>query len=270
MKVFYLGPPKTFSERAAEILSRDVRIPEPNFQRVALQTAQTPGAGGVLPYYNLLEGLIQESLDLIYEYKFTIHNACRVPVELCIGGFEGKTIHSHTKALAQCSDYLGENFPEAALLPEASTADAARLVRAAGRGMAIASRAALAEQGLDVLEADIGNRRHGRRNFTDFLLVSADPAPPAGEGPFRTMVAITPPTDRVGLLAEILSVIRENHLNIAKIHSRPAIDLVEMAIEPQMFYLEIMSDRKDIQALTDAFGENTVRILGSFPALGNS
>jgi prephenate dehydratase len=62
-------------------------------------------------------------------------------------------------------------------------------------------------------------------------------------------------------------------LNVAKIHSRPAIDPVQIDIEPQMFYLEVMSsaEREDLQRCTDAlnyrFGNHTVRHLGSFPTL---
>jgi len=278
MKVFYLGPPKTFSERAAAALAagREL-VPEANFQRVAQQAASDPdAAGGVLAYYNFLEGLIQESLDLVYEHRLTIRNACRLPIELCIGGARTGPVHSHPKALAQCSDFLRDNFPDAALDAATSTAEAARIVKESGRGLAIASREALAEHGLTLLQADIGNRRHGRQNFTDFLLVSsaASVAEPPQEGLYRTMVAITPRMERVGLLAEILAQFTFHDLNIAKIHSRPAIDPIELSIEPQMFYIEVMSraDGEDLRrcaaALDYRYGEHSVRVLGSFPALG--
>lgn len=238
------------------------------------------GARGVLAYYNFLEGLIQESVDLVYEHRLAILDACRLSIEFAIGGRGGDaaaTIHSHEKALAQCSDFLKERFPNAVLKPVASTAEAARLVAESGSGLAIASRAALDENKLPVIAADIGNRRHGRRNFTDFLLVSAA-APDAPEyphgGSYRTMVAITPRTERVGLLAEILAQFTFHNLNIAKIHSRPAIDPIEMSIEPQMFYIEVISraDGEDLRRCADAldyrYGGHSVRVLGSFPSLG--
>lgn len=226
-------------------------------------------------YYNFLEGLIQESLDLVYEHRLTIRGACRLPIQFAIGGAPG-AIHSHEKALAQCSDFLKEHHPDAVLKAVASTAEAARLVAEAGEGLAIASRDALAANSLNILAEDIGNRRHGRRNFTDFLLVSAAPlaAPPPQADSCRTMVAITPRTERVGLLAEILAQFTFHGLNIAKIHSRPAIDPIEMRIEPQMFYLEVISaaDGEDLRHCADAldyrYGRHSVRVLGSFPSLG--
>jgi len=287
MKVFYLGPPKTFSERAASSLAAGLGspielIPQANLQRVAQESAADPkDAAGVVAYYNFLEGLIQESLDLIYEHGLTLRGACRLPVEFSIGVNEItepglQPIYSHPKGLAQCSDFLGEHYRDSVLRPVASTAEAARLVKESRRGMAIASSDALLEQGLTIRRRDIGNKRSNRQNFTDFLLVSAakETAATAQGEAFRTMVAITPRTERVGLLSEILAQFNFYNLNIAKIHSRPAIDPIEMSIEPQMFYLEVMSgaDGEDLRRCADAldyrYGGHSVRVLGSFPSLG--
>jgi prephenate dehydratase len=287
VKLLYLGPPQTFSEQAAETfaseLGRGLELaPETSFHAIARGVARAGGTGvlGVLPYYNLLEGLIQESLDLIYEHALTIDAATQVKVAFAVGAASEAAprapVRSHPKALAQCSDFLEEKYHGTPLEPVASTAEAARLAAERGEGLAIARRAALERAGLRVLHDDVANRRHGRTNFTEFLLVSAEPLAIDTAAPERrTIVAVTPPGDRVGLLADILRLFAFFELNVAKIHSRPAIDSVEMPIEPQMFYLEVMCPEAspELAACAEALryrfrkthpAAEAVRILGGF------
>ena len=288
MNIFYLGPTKTFSEKAAITLVNDLNLqgkvaPMPNFEIVAKSVADSPASVGVLPYYNFLEGLVQETLDLIYENSLRIEYGVRLPIELSIGGvsreLKANVVYSHPKALAQCSDYIQKNLVGVEISPVSSTAEAARLVGDKRQELAIASRVALEDNNLIIIDEDIGNRRHGRSNFTDFLLISSKQLmniPKSND--WRTMVAITPHMDKIGLLADILGLIGFYGLNLAKIHSRPAIDTISVDIEPQMFYLELMCnpDSEDLKRCMDALDYrfdidsnhgHVVRLLGSFPAL---
>jgi prephenate dehydratase len=89
------------------------------------------------------------------------------------------------------------------------------------------------------------------------------------------LIAITPHTNRLGLLAELLDEFRFYQLDIAKIHSRPAIDAVEGPDEPQMFYLEVKC-APDAEALHrcaeairyrfggGALSGDPVRVMGGF------
>lgn len=286
MNIHYLGPIKTFSEEAATRFSdaQSERIPQPSFEAIAQAVANHDTDRGVLPYYNYLEGLVQESLDLIYEYQLHVSNFQRVPITLSIGGptpeLTGKEVYSHPKALAQCSDFLREHLPDAVLTPVSSTAEAARRAQETGEGLAIARATALQENQLHVLHDDVGNRKHGRANFTDFLLVSrVEASPPTS--PARTILAVTPRSDRIGLLADILSSLRFFGVNIAKIHSRPAIDQVATDVEPQMFYLELLCNsseepfRRCLDTLNFRFEQVEssgvgLRVLGAFPEAGES
>ena len=59
----YLGPPETFSEQAAKSFTNDLGgafslVPHRTFAQVIAQTASKK-QWAVIPYYNLLEGLIQ-------------------------------------------------------------------------------------------------------------------------------------------------------------------------------------------------------------------
>lgn len=253
--ISYLGPACTFSERAARRLAErdgtDAELaPLTSIQAVARSVSPTPEQRAidyaVLPYYNYLEGLVQESLDLIYEHRLTIIDAQRVAIDWAIGRYPGDRstdcVYSHPKALAQCSEYLWQNVPHASLRDVASTAEAGRIVQSEKSGLAIASAEALRRFDLEIIAEDIGNRRHGKLNFTDFYLLSPsdhresyDPS-----ASYFTMIAVTPYMDRPGLLAEVLHQVAYYELNNAKIHSRPAIDNVTVDVDPQMFYLEMM------------------------------
>jgi prephenate dehydratase len=150
-----------------------------------------------------------------------------------------------------------------------STAAAAEKVKTDGKGLAISSISALHRNKIPIIAKDIGNKRHGKQNYTDFYIVARENNIPCEKGrDYLTMVAITPKADKIGLLAEILSCVADNGLNNAKIHSRPALDKVK-AEEAQMFYLEIAGYAKEkrmencFSALKNMDGM-IVKVLGTY------
>ncbi|MEM5798267.1 MAG: prephenate dehydratase domain-containing protein [Candidatus Aenigmatarchaeota archaeon] len=257
-KIGYLGPENTYTGQATKMLAEKIKEETELVEMVSLQAVATSVAScevdmGVMAYYNYLEGLVQECLDLIYENDLKINAMQRLPIILSIGAHRENTnegeVYSHPKALAQCSEWLWRYYRNSKQIPVTSTAAAAKKVAEMKSGLAIASSEALKNYGLRIIAEDIGNKKNRRTNFTDFYLVARenwqeyDPSKR-----YLTMVAITPHMDKPGLLAEILQQIAYHNLNLAKIHSRPALDDVEIeGLEPQMFYLEIMEH----QANTD-------------------
>lgn len=285
MTIDYLGPENSYSEKAAHELIADntaAFTPCPTFQSIASRVSEDADSlhRGVLPYYNFLEGLVQETLDLIYEYRLTILDVRRVKIVHCLGKFpndrEAHDVFSKSIALAQCSDYLQKHFPGIKRIAVDSTTEGARRVAREKTGLAISAIEALTSNGLEVIASDIGNKKHGRDNATDFYLVGKDaPAIPKNDLRYLTMIAVTPHVDKPGLLAGILSQVAYYGLNNAKIHSRPAIDQVDEIASPQMFYLEIVSrpDDENFIRCVDALRYHltprqkdieTVRILGSY------
>ncbi len=295
--LYYLGPEETFSEQAARLLGRR------SGEAFALQPVKTlqqairgaiagesQGDCAVLPYYNLYEGLIQETLDLITEHQLAILAAQRVAIRFALGGYpqgqhsegsgkngDSETIFSHPKALAQCSDYLGKHFPQAEQRETGSTAAAVEQLTASRNGLAIARAEAFEKRGISILAEDIGNRQYGRANYTEFLMIGrASRTFPEAER-YRTMVAIIPNVDRVGLLGEILGQIAFFGINLLKIHSRPALSEHETKHDPQMFYLEMASraDSREFRLCRESLdlrlgrtgpdGEGSVRLLGEYP-----
>jgi len=285
MKISYLGPKNTYSEQAASAVAKNIPdetelSPIVSLDGVARCVAEGGADLGVMAYYNFLEGLVQECVDLIYENDLRIIGAQRVPIILAAGKYPGcvdlSCVYSHPKALAQSSEWLLSNFPGSRQVSMTSTAAAVERVVENGSGLAIASRNAIEKGGLELLSKDVGNVKHGKRNFTDFYTVSResdvsyDP-----DAEYLTMVAVTPQVDKVGLLWDILGQVAFHGLNNAKIHSRPAIDHVDMESEPQMFYLEIRCHKKspDFKRCVDSLkyklvprGKDVevVRVLGSY------
>jgi prephenate dehydratase len=287
-EIHFLGPPGTFTEQATKylggLLGDDYRpCPRASVEE-AIRGVSSDTSGNtlaVVPYYNLLEGLVQESIDLITEHDLQVVAAQQILIRFALGAApdsnDRQVVYSHPKGLTQCSDYLTENHPSIAKVEVNSTSAAAEKVRESGEGLAIARLEALRENGLEILAEDIGNVQHGRRNYTEFLLVSATPVELGRLTPcFRTMVAIMPLVDRVGLLADILGQIAFFGINLLKIHSRPALADIRSDFDPQMFYLEMASrtDSPEFRHCMDSLNlrlsgttgkGRCVRILGEYP-----
>ena len=293
-KLSYLGPPYTYTEKAATKFAAQLGCEVEMYHlgsaeavaRSLVSREKDQADYAVIPYYNFLDGLVQECLDLIYEHHLHIIDSQRIHIKLALGGYSKdvtkQAIYSHSKALAQCSEYLWKHYREFEQIPVASTAEAANIVGTNREGLAIASKSALQHYKLEIVAENIGNKRHGRRNFTDFYLLSttANETFDASQSYF-TMIAITPRLDRSGLLAEILGQVAFYGLNNVKIHSRPAIDDVALDVEPQMFYLEIMAHKNhpDLRKCIDALqyrltpegsDSEVVRVLGSYRRPGLS
>ena len=160
MKVSYLGPEKTYSNKAAEMLAK-------NSELVSLVSLEAVARSvdlstlGVMAYYNYLEGLVQECLDLIYENNLKIIGAHRLPIVLSLGlNRDTSRVFSHPKALAQCSEYLWKHYPETKQIPTTSTTAGAKKALEEG-GMAIAS--------LDALNDLVGIRPADRQYVQSLL-----------------------------------------------------------------------------------------------------
>jgi prephenate dehydratase len=182
MKIAYLGP-RTYSEEAAKLFAERIRgdielVPLPSLEDVALSLAEGEADLAVMACYNLLAGEVPNCLDLIHEHRLCVMAVQRLPIVMSIGAYPASTdyrkIYSHSMALAQCSDYLAENFPGSEQVEVASTSEGAAIVSKTKSGLAIAHTGALTESGLEIIATDISNSSGRGKNFTDFYLVSRD------------------------------------------------------------------------------------------------
>lgn len=284
MRLHYLGPSGTFTEQAAQRLA--IRVASPTELAASASIASVfdalrgdPSAAAVVPYYNYLEGLVQESIDGVFESGVDIVAAERLPIRLAIArnldDSGPAVVFSHEKGLSQCSDWLRLHLPQARPVSLSSTVEAARRAAATPGALAIARRDALLDAGLELVADDIGNRAHGRPNYTEFLLLGRCQVAGGDHAAIRTMVAVTPYEERVGLLADILNQFAFYGINLAKIHSRPGLVKIASPIDPQMFYFEVTgrSDTPDfcacVRAINHRFGVSgeppPMKLLGCYP-----
>lgn len=281
----YLGPIGTFSEAAAAearkvLHAGDANLCAANGIPATAVRANSDGIAAVLPYYNLLEGVVQESLDGIARNELSIVGLIRLPIVFWAGcsaeTADVEVIKSHPKALGQSSEFISTQYPEAKIIPTSSTASAAEAAKKEPGSLAIASRKAIEEADLVVVSEDAGNRRYGKQNFTDFLIVAndADVANSSASKWQHTLLLIAPETDEPGLLAGILNNLAWQGLSLAKLHSRPSpVGSEHGEGEPQAFYIEINCNPADprllraVDAIEGRFRNvesATVRILGGF------
>lgn len=173
----------------------------------------------LLAIENTLIGPIYEVLDLVGESSLHIQGETPTRIEHCLltlpeAEVEGiRSVYSHPKALGQCLRFF-RKFPF--LAPEAyvDTGAAAEFVAKTKDPTcaAIASRLAGSIHGLKVCMANIEDNPE---NYTRFLLLAKKEA----EGP-KCTIRLTL-EHKPGSLAQILSLISKEGVNVTSIISRP-------------------------------------------------
>lgn len=229
MRIGFLGPAGTYTEEAAmaAVAAADY-LPYPSIEAVFEAVQQHQVDRGLVPIENVIQGPVTETLDNLYYYAATVKivDMLVLPIEHALGALVPADhitrILSKDQALKQCSIYLQANYPQAHQLEVASTSAAMQTIvnEQLQDAAAIGSAQAMAQYHLPILARDIGNVNNNKTRFT--LLGPSNTGYHAPTGKDATAFVIYPPSDRRGILEEILSVIsRQYHLNLSSIHSRP-------------------------------------------------
>jgi prephenate dehydratase len=270
MRVGYLGPPGTFSEEAVErcdLVARAERRDYPTIPEVFEAVLQGEVDFGLLPIENSLEGSVTATLDLlVHRPGLRIRREVLLPVTQNLLARPGVTLAaveavlSIPIALAQCRGFLSSRLPRARLEHTLSTADAARKAAERGDAAAVASRAAAARYGLEVLAEGIEDVEG---NTTRFVLVGREDEQPTGRD--RTSIAFTMDRDRPGGLYEVLGELARRQINLSKIESRPS----RQALGHYVFFVDFEGHRADprgAEALAGVLQRvHALHLLGSYP-----
>ncbi|PON14219.1 hypothetical protein C2W62_30210 [Candidatus Entotheonella serta] len=229
MRIGFLGPAGTYTEEAAMAAVADATYrPYPSIEAVFEAVQQGEVDRGLVPIENVIQGPVTETLDNLYHYATTVKivDMLVLPIEHTIGALvpaeKITRIMSKDQALKQCSVYLQANCPSAQQLEVASTSAAIETIvkEQLQDAAAIGSAQAMAQYNLPILARDIGNVNNNKTRFTLLGPSTAGYHVPTGKD--ATTFVIYPPSDRMGILEEILAVIsREYRLNLSSIHSRP-------------------------------------------------
>lgn len=267
----FLGPLGTYTDEATDLLLGPHRstfiqkLGKSNAEVVRL-VDQGDLDIGVTPTENAIEGNVMETLrGLVHARNLTILGESIVRIDhMLIGrpGEEIRKIYSHPQALGQCSTFLGREYPDAELIPTASTTGAVEQIQ----GMtdtpgvaAIANRRSSERYRMDILAESIGDNQH---NATRFWLIGRGDTEPTGDD--ITSFIFIPREDRPGILRDCLDVLAMHGLNLTRINSHPTgeMDRYIFIASHRGHYKDEMARRAHTLLLE--LYSSTVRILGSY------
>ena len=244
MKIHYLGPEGTFTHEAASKFFSPIGqvelIASKSIPSILSEIESEDGALGVVPFENSVHGIVIPTLDsLIFDHEkikivgevsipVTFGAYCKIPDPKNID-----TVISHPHALAQCRQFITDR----GLLERTanSTADACKLI-AEGNDtaiVAIASSAAAKKFGLHPLSENIEDYLGAVTRF--FVLGLEYKIPKFNH---RSLIALLPPRDDVGTIAEFSQVFQKMEINIYEIHTRPT----KKSLGQYIFILSLGSD----------------------------
>lgn len=265
-RVAYLGPRGTFSMDAANKFfpSTRIEIPQRTVEDVFKSVESGEATHGVVPVENSLEGSYGAALDALLSTSLTVVGEAILPVSHCLAAKSGvsldgvRAVYSHPQALAQCRRFLEEFLPKAQRREASSTARAAILAKRVRGAAAICSEAAAGLYGLAVAARNIQDER----NFTRFLVLSREQAPPTGDD--KTSVVFS--TRHVpGALHKALTPFASRGINLTRIESRP----VRGQPWEYMFFVDLQGHRGE-ERVGEALRELEeltiqLKVLGSYP-----
>jgi chorismate mutase / prephenate dehydratase len=243
-RVAYLGPDFTFSHLAA--LHRFGRsselVPVGAIAAVFEEVESGNCSFGIVPLENSTDGRISDTLDCISRSPTRICGELPLRVHHCLLGTgerrEIRQVHSKPQALSQCRKWLASHLPNAEIVSNASTAEAARLATADRHVAAIASRQAGVEHGLSILAENIEDNAD---NVTRFAVIGPSPAPRTGRDKTALMFEVP---HHPGSLADAMNLFKRNRLNLTWIESFP----IPGSGGRYLFFVEFLGHQAELRA----------------------
>lgn len=264
--IAYLGPPATHTHLAClqKFGSSIKAFPLESIPEVFESVEREKAHYGIVPVENSTEGVVSRTLDMFIDAEAKICGEILMRIShdlLSQTGHPAKVrkIYSHPQALAQCRQWLRENFPHAELRETVSTAKAAQMAAAEEDAAAVASSFAAHIYGLKVIESGIEDYRH---NYTRFLVLGKKIGEKTGQDKTSLLFSIA---DAPGALFAILKPFAEKNINLTKIESRP----IKNKPWEYIFFLDFEGHATDdnIQATLKELQNKVLfyKLLGSYP-----
>lgn len=243
-EVGYLGPEATFTHLAGVKYFGHSATYKPleTIDDVFSEVQKGRIRYGIVPVENSIEGSVFSTLDSFMKYKVQICGEVRLAIShnlVCKSGNveDIQTVASHTQPLAQCREWLRKHMPSTPTLPVFSTGAAAQMAANNPNIGAIASSLAIKTYDLQVVVKGIEDYSG---NTTRFLVIGSQS--PSASGDDRTSLLIGL-MDRPGALNEVLTILSEEEINLAKIESRP----IKGKQWKYLFFLDMMGHIDDPQ-----------------------
>ncbi len=217
-RVSCLGPKGSFSERAAWEMRAEEVLLFPSFAGAVSALIKGEADFAVLPVENALGGGVIAVLDLLSQNDIfgTEEKILYIDHRLAtLGGVKFEDIdavYSHEQALLQCSEFLKERLPHAALIGTSSTAESLEKLSFHTAGIVGAH---VRREGVVLSEQNIADEKG---NFTRFLRVRRG----GFEGGHSGRVFLCAECrHEPGSLLGLLQCFDKEKLNLTRIESRP-------------------------------------------------
>ncbi|WCJ41121.1 arogenate dehydratase 2 [Euphorbia peplus] len=224
LRVAYQGVQGAYSESAAEKAYPNCEsVPCEQFDTAFEAVERWLVDRAVLPIENSLGGSIHRNYDLLLRHTLHIVGEVKYAVRHCLLANHGvkvedlKRVLSHPQGLAQCEHTLTKlGLVREAVDDTAGAAKHVALHQLKDTG-AVASSAAAAIYGLNILAEDI---QDDSDNVTRFLMLAREPIIPGTDRPFKTSIVFSL-EEGPGILFKALAVFALRQINLSKIESRP-------------------------------------------------
>lgn len=241
-EVAYLGPEATFSHLAGvKAFGHSASyVPMETIDDAFSNVEKGRTRYGIVPVENSIEGAVFSTLDSFMKYNVKICGEVRLEISHnlvnCSGNISDiQTVASHSQPLAQCREWLRKHLPDVPTLPVFSTGAAAKMAANNPNIGAIASSLAIKTYELQVVVKGIEDYRG---NTTRFLVIGKQSPSKSGRDRTSLLIGLM---DRPGALNEVLTVLSDESINLAKIESRP----VKGKQWKYLFFLDMMGHFED-------------------------
>ncbi len=259
--VAVLGPAGTFTEKAAKRLFKENKLEYCDSVEEVFKSVESGTEYGVVAIENSLEGSISKTLECLLEYDLMICGETVLDIRLSLMASHGtrkenvNIVLSHPHALAQCSRYLKENFPNATLQGTASTTSAMKDAGKINGAAAVGFSEAAKDYGLVVLDDNVQDDA----SQTRFIVLSKSRM----YGPKTSIIFAV--KDQPGALYAILNEFADRKINLSKIESRPSRRLLGEYLFFMDFDSSKMSEIEAKKVLEDIKPMTTLlKFLGSY------
>lgn len=265
MKIGYLGPKGSFSEKAAlGFRKNDNLIAFPSFGLIrALEEKKIQKA--VLPIENSIEGSVNWVFDFLFRNNsmFLIEGEIVYPIRQNLIGFgqisDVKIVYSHPQALAQCRNFLNELGVETK--DTDSTSEAVQLIVEEKKPeiAALGTKRAAEIYCATVIKENISDNQN---NKTRFIVLGKERKERTGRDKTSFVFGTE---DRPGALYRVLEVFDVLRINMTMIISRPS----KKSLGEYVFFVDVdgYQEEDDLKIAFRKIKERVsfLKILGSYP-----
>lgn len=274
--LYFLGPKTSYTDFAKEQFITSFAIkgyeekPMRTITAVFSELNSNLKSLAVLPIENSIEGTVKETIDNLIKIqsdKVKILGETVVSIEHCLITFakdfsQIQKIKSHPQAISQCYDYIYSKFNDNIILEsESSTANAVRsLTVEQPQIAAIGNKYSAEYYNMPILDTNINDEKF---NQTRFILLGI---PLKEEVTNRDKTSIMFSTEnKSGALCDILTILKENDINMTYISSRPS----KKGLGEYTFYIDFdgnIVDAKIAKAMSKMLKHvKSFKHLGSYP-----